>query len=101
MKPMKNALHLLLLAGWTLLGLLFSLKSLGGPGGLAMGILAAGTFWLWLLGFATLTSVLVARVATPLAALAVHASALLVLGLLPRLLPMSLLRFGLDVLRGA
>jgi hypothetical protein len=54
MRPMKNAVHLLLLAGWT-----------------------------------------------PLAAVVVHAGTLLVLALLPRLSPLSLLRFGLDVLRSA
>ena len=101
MKAMKNAVHLLLLVGWTLLGAVFTLKCLGSPSGLAPGLLAAATYWLWLAGFAALTSVVVARFTTPLAAVVVHAVALLVLALTPRLFPLSLLRFGLDVLRGS
>jgi hypothetical protein len=98
---MMNAVHLLLLAGWTLLGVVFTLKCLGSPSGAAAGLLAAGTFWLWLTGFAAFTSVVVARFATPLAAVAVHTATLLVLALTPSLFPASLLRFGLDVLRSA
>jgi hypothetical protein len=101
MKAMKNAIHLLLLAGWALLGALFTLKCLGSPASLSAGLFAAGAFWLWLLGFAALTSVVVARFATPLAAVAVHAGTLLVLALLPHVFPLSLVRFGLDVLRSA
>jgi hypothetical protein len=101
MKPMRNAVHLLLLAGWMLLGVVFTLKSLGSPAGLAAGLLGAGTFWIWLVGFAAVTTVAMARFATPLAAVAVHGGALLVLALIPRIFPLSLLRFGLDVLRGA
>ena len=101
MKAMKNAVHLMLLAGWTLLGAFFTLKCLGSPAGLAAGLLAAGTFWLWLLGFAASTSVAVARFATPLAAAGVHLGVLVVLALLPHVFPLSLVRFGLDVLRSA
>jgi hypothetical protein len=101
MKAMKNAVHLLLLAGWTLLGTVFTLKCLGSPAGLAAGLLAAGTFWLWLVGFAALTSVLLARFTTPWAAVVVHAGTLVVLALLPHVFPVSFMRFGLDVLRSA
>jgi hypothetical protein len=97
MKPMRNAVHFLLLTGWGLLGVVFTLKCLGSPGGL----LIAGAYWLWLLGFAALSSVVVARFATPGAAVFVHAGILLGLALLPHLFPVSLLRFGLDVLRVA
>jgi hypothetical protein len=100
MKPMRNAVHLLLLAGWALLGLFFTLTCLGSPAGLTSGLFVAGTFWLWLLGFAALTSIAVARFSTPLAAVAVHAATLCVLALLPRVFPLSVMRFGLDVLRG-
>jgi hypothetical protein len=101
MRPMKNVVHLLLLAGWTLLGVVFTLKCLGSPSGVMTGLLAAGAFWLWLAGFAAFTSVAVARFATPLAAVAVHAATLFILALTPPLFPASLLRFGLDVLRSA
>ena len=97
MKPMRNAVHFLLLTGWGLLGVVFTLHSLGTLGGL----LAAGTYWLWLLGFAALTSVVVVRFATPGAAILVHAGVLLALALVPRLFPASLLSLGLDVLRAA
>jgi hypothetical protein len=97
MKPMRNAVHFLLLSGWGLLGVVFTLHGLGTLGGL----LAAGTYWLWLLGFAALTSVVVVRFATAGAAVLVHAGVLLALALVPRLFPASLLRFGLDVLRAA
>ncbi len=100
MKPMRNAIHLLLLAGWVLLGLVFTLKCLGSPAGLATGLLAAGSFWLWLLSFAALTTVAISRLATPLSAVAVHAGLVVALALLPRAFPLSLMRFGLDVLRG-
>jgi hypothetical protein len=94
MKPMRNAVHFLFLTGWALLGALVTLKCLGSPGGL----LVAGAYWLWLLAFVTLTSVFVARVARPLAAVVVHAGILLVLALLPDIFPLSLLRFGLTAL---
>ena len=96
MKPMRNAVHFLLLAGWGLLGVLFTLQGLGSAGGL----LAAGTYWLWLLGFAALTSVLVVRFATPAAAVLVHGGVLLALSVL-HLFPASLLRFGLDAFRAS
>jgi hypothetical protein len=96
MKPMRNAVHFLLLAGWGLLGVVVTLQGLGSLGGL----LAAGMYWLWLLGFAALTSVIVVRFATPGATVLVHGGVLVVLSLL-HLFPASLLRFGLDVLRSA
>jgi hypothetical protein len=101
MKPMRNAVHLLLLAGWTLVGAAFTLHSLGSPDAHGLGLLAVGAYWLWLVGFAALTSVLIVRFATPLAVLAVHAGTLLVLAAMPHAFPASLLRVGLDVLRGA
>ena len=101
MNPMKNALHLLLLAGWTLLGAVFTLKCLGSPAGLATGLLGAGAFWLWLIGFGVVTTLAVARLKTPLAAALVHGGALFLLALVPHVFPLSMLRFGLDVLRGA
>jgi hypothetical protein len=94
MKPMRNAIHFLLLTAWALLGVLFTLHCLGSPGGL----LVAGIYWLWLLGFAAVTSVLVARFATPLSAVAVHIGMLLLLALLPNVAWLSLLRFGLTAL---
>ena len=94
MKPMRNAVHFLLLGGWGILGIVFTLYALTSPGGLVL----AGTYWLWLLGFAALTSLLVVRFATPGAAVLVHGGVLLALSLV-HLLPGELLRFGFDLFR--
>jgi len=61
-------------------------------------LVGAGAFWLWFVGFAVATTVLVARTGTPLGALLVHGGLLLALGLVPHVFPLSLLRAGLDVL---
>jgi hypothetical protein len=97
MKPMRNAVHFVLLTGWVLLGVVFTLRCLGSPGGL----LVAGVYWLWLLGFAAVTSVFVARFSTPFAAVVVHAGTLLVLALLPEGSWVSLFRFGFTALHVA
>jgi len=94
MKAMTNALHFVFLGCWALLGAVFTLHSLGSWGCL----LTAGTFWLWLVGFAAFTSVLVAPFTSPLATVGVHVGTLVALALLPRIFPLSLMRVGLDVL---
>ena len=50
------------------------------------------------MGFALVTTALVARTGTPLGALAVHGGLLVAMALVPRIFPLSLLRVGLDVL---
>ena len=92
--PTRNLAHLLLLAAWGLLGVLVTLAALAHPSALP----AAGIFWLWLVGFAVASTVLVARTGTPLGVLGVHGGLLLALMLVPRIFPLSLLRAGLDVL---
>ncbi len=96
MKPMRNAVHFLLLAGWAVLGVVLTLLSLASP----MALLAAGVYWLWLLGFAALTSAIVFRFATPAAAVLVHGAVLLALSL-AHLFPAALLHFGADILRAS
>ena len=93
-EPARNLVHGLLLAVWAAVGLLVTLSALAHPAAL----LGAGAFWLWFVGFAALTTVLVARTGTPLGALLVHGGLLLALALVPRIFPISLLRSGLDVL---
>jgi hypothetical protein len=75
-------------------GLVVTLSALAHPAAL----LGAGAFWLWFVGFAVATTVLVSRTGTPLGALLVHGGLLLALALVPRIFPLSLLRVGLDVL---
>ncbi|MGZ6132516.1 MAG: hypothetical protein ACXWLF_10835 [Myxococcaceae bacterium] len=93
-QPARNLVHLLLLGAWAALGLLVTLGALAHPAALP----GAGAFWLWFVGFAVATSLLIARTGTPLGALGVHLGVLLLLALVPRVFPLSLLRAGLDVL---
>ena len=90
----RNMVHGLLLAVWIAVGLLVTLTAFAHPATL----LGAGAFWLWFVGFAAATTVLVARTGTPLGALLVHGGLLLGLALVPRVFPLSLLRAGLDIL---
>ena len=93
-EPARNLVHGLLLAVWAAVGLLVTLSALAHPAALV----GAGAFWLWFVGFAVATTVLVARTGTPLGALLVHGGLLLALALVPRIFPLSLLRAGLDLL---
>lgn len=93
-EPARNMVHGLLLAVWAAVGLLVTLSALAHPATLP----GAGAFWLWFVGFAAATTMLVARTGTPLGALLVHGGLILVLALVPRVFPLSLLRAGLDVL---
>jgi hypothetical protein len=93
-EPARNLVHGLLLAVWAAVGVLVTLGALAHPATL----LGAGAFWLWFVGFAVATTLLVARTGTPLGALLVHGGVLLALALVPRVFPLSLLRAGLDVL---
>lgn len=92
-KPNRNLVHVVLLALWALVGLVVTLGVFTDP----WNILVAGAFWMWFAGFAAATSLLVARIRTPLGALGVHGGFLVALSLLPSDVPLSLLRFGLDV----
>jgi hypothetical protein len=93
-QPLRNLVHGLLLAAWAVVGVLLTLGALAHPAALP----GAGAFWLWFVGFAVATTVLIGRTGTPLGALAVHGGVLLLLALVPRVFPLSLLRAGLDVL---
>ena len=93
-EPARNLVHTILLAVWVAVGLVVTLSAIAHPAAL----LGAGAFWLWFVGFAATSTVLVARAGTPLGALLVHGGLLLALALVPRIFPLSLLRVGLDVL---
>lgn len=96
MKALKNVVHLTLLAAWVLIGLGYTLQCLGAAG--VVGLLHSGAFWLWLVGYAAVTSSLVGRFASVLAAPLVHAGVVLSLALLPAVAPLGWLRLGLDIL---
>ena len=97
MNAMKNAAHLAVLALWAVAGAIFSLKVLfGAPPALLPVVL----FWAWFAGFAALTSYVVSKLKGPLPALGTHAAAFFLLHLVPKVLPFSLLRLGLDLLIG-
>lgn len=99
MKAMKNAVHLGVLAIWGTLGVLFTLKAIFGVAGLFAAVSPVLGFWLWFAGFAALTSFLVSKFESPLAAAAAHALAYLGLHLVPQVFPLNLLRLGLDLLK--
>jgi len=93
-RPNRNMVHVVLLTVWAAVGLVVTLSAFAHP---AM-LLGAGAFWLWFVGFAVATTILVARTGTPLGALLIHGGLLLALSLVPRVFPLSLLRAGLDTL---
>lgn len=95
MNAMKNAAHLAVLALWVVAGLLFSFKMLFAGGGFAV-----LCFWAWFAGFAAASSWVVGKLEGPLPTLGAHAAAFFALHLIPKVLPFSLLRLGLDLLTG-
>ncbi|GMU59098.1 MAG: hypothetical protein AMXMBFR34_08610 [Myxococcaceae bacterium] len=97
MNAMKNAAHLVILLCWTVAGALFTLKLLFGAGPAVVPVVA---FWAWFAGLVAFTSFVVGQFKGPVAALGTHAGTLFVLTLLPKVLPFSLLRLGIDLLTG-
>ena len=93
-RPNRNLVHVILLAVWAAVGLVVTLGAFADP----WEFLVAGAFWVWFLGFAAATTLLVARTGTPLGALGVHGGLLVALSLVPDVFPFSVLRMGLDVL---
>lgn len=95
MNAMKNAAHLAVLAVWAVMGILFSIKTLFGPGAAVMPVVM---YWAWFAGFAALTSYLVSQFKGPLGALGTHGATFLALNLVPKVMPFAILRLGLDLL---
>jgi|APLak6261675434_1056106.scaffolds.fasta_scaffold00886_2 hypothetical protein len=93
MNAMKNAAHLAVLAVWVVLGILFSVKSL-----FLVALLPVVLFWAWFAGYAGFTSWLAGQFKSPVGALAAHGATFLALHLVPRVMPFSVLRVGLDLL---
>src|SRR6476619_1725466 len=94
MNALKNVTHSAVLCIWALAGLVFTCSSLFGVHALGPVLV----FWLWFAGFAALTSMVVAKFKGPIAALATHGAALVVLSVIPQVFPLSLLRIGYDLL---
>ena len=93
MNAMRNAAHMLILAIWVILGLLFSLKSLFVPA-----LLPIVLFWCWFGGYAAFTTFLSNQFKSALAPFMVHACTFLGLQLVPKVMPFSILRVGMDLL---
>jgi hypothetical protein len=100
MNATKNLAHLAVLALWAVAGAWFSMRCLFGTD-VHPGMLAALSYWLWFGGLTAVTSFGVSRLASATGALTLHAAAFLGMSLLPRVLPLSLLRLGLDLLAGS
>ena len=93
MNALKNATHLALLAVWVVLGILFSLKTLFLPA-----LLPVVLFWAWFAGYSAFTTFMTNQFKNPLSAAGVHGATVLALTLVPRVMPFSVLRAGLDLL---
>jgi hypothetical protein len=96
MKAMKNLVHLGILGGWAVAGLLFTIKAVF----VLSGFVPVALFWGWFAALAAVTSWVVAKFDNPLGALGTHGAALLVMQALPMVLPFALVRLGLDLLSG-
>lgn len=97
MNAMRNLLHGIVLAIWALMGVVFTLKCLF-SGSLVLTIWAPGSWWLWFAGYAALTTAVMKQFKSAIAPPIVHASMFIILSALPKVLPFSLLRLGLDLL---
>ena len=94
MHALKNLTHAGILGVWILAGLCFTFSSLFG----AVTLGAVLVFWLWFAGFAAVTSYTVTKFDTAMGALATHGIALILLNVIPRVFPLSLLRVGYDLI---
>jgi len=96
MNALKNATHFAILLFWMSLGILFSISSVFAHHEL---IPVLG-FWMWFLGFSAVTTVMVKQFNSVIGALVTHAGFFVLLNVIPRVLPFSLLRLGYDLLAG-
>jgi hypothetical protein len=94
MNAFKNLTHASILGIWAVAGLYFTGVTVFGAAALGPALI----FWLWFAGFAALTSTVVSKLNGPIGALATHGAALVILSVIPRVFPLSLLRIGYDLL---
>lgn len=98
MKAFRNLVHLGVLVVLGGLGVLLTVKALF-AGAAVMGALAViAGFWMWFAAYAGATTFLVHRFESAFLAPVVHGGLYLLLHMLPRELPFSLLRLGYDLL---
>lgn len=93
MNAMKNFAHLVVLALWILAGAVFSLKTL-----FAGAFIPVLLFWAWFGGYAAVTSFLADKFKSPVGALLSHGGVVLLVSLMPKAMPFSILRLGIDLL---
>jgi hypothetical protein len=95
MNAFKNLTHATILGMWAVAGLIFTVGSIFGAAPALGSVLI---FWLWFAGFAGATSYVVQKFEGPIGALCTHGAALVVVTLIPRVFPLSLLRIGYDLI---
>lgn len=93
MNAMKNFTHLVVLALWMLAGAFFSMKML-----FAGALIPVVLFWAWFGGYAAVTSFFADKFKSPVGALLSHGSVILFVSLMPKVMPFSVLRLGIDLL---
>ncbi len=98
MKALRNVIHAGILSVWVALGVLFTARLLMSGDPFIPSLATAGSYWLWLGAFGAATTGLITVFEGPLATVAVHGGLVLVLSMLPRVFPVSLLRLGMDLL---
>lgn len=99
MNAFKNLIHAAILAAWGVMGALFTFKMVFMTGiPTFSALVTAGSFWLWFAGLAGVTTFVVSKFQHAAASVLTHVGALLVLGMIPRIFPLNLLRLGLDLL---
>ena len=100
MNAFKNLIHAAILAAWGVLGALFTFKLMFAAMPAFSALVTAGSFWIWFAGLAGVSTFIVSRFQSAVAAVLTHVGILLVLGMVPRIFPLNLLRLGLDLLAG-
>lgn len=93
MTALKNAAHLVVIALWIVLGVLFSLKTV-----FAGSLLPVVYFWAWFAGYAAFTTWVTSQFKSALGTLATHGATILLLQLVPKVAPFIALRLGFDLL---
>jgi hypothetical protein len=100
MNAMRNMVHGAALATWAVLGIIFTIKVLPTLFGSApvSGLFDIASFWIWLAAFGAVTTAVVSKFKSPIAAIATHAGAVAILMMVPKVFPLSLIRLGVDLL---
>src|SRR5438094_9311799 len=100
MNAKRNLLHVVALSIWSVLGVIFTVKTLPnvfGDGG-AAALLTIASFWIWLAAFGAATTAIIGKFTRPLMAVVVHVASVGVLLLIPQVFPLTLLRLGIDLI---